>query len=73
MPTLERERSLVILPTKSIDCPYCGETIELIIDDSLDHQEYVEDCAVCCRPINVIVSVAEDSEIHVIGRSDSEI
>ncbi len=50
-----------MLPIRSIDCPYCGEAIELIIDDSVDHQTYIEDCSVCCRPINVDVSVGDDS------------
>jgi len=61
-----------MLPTKVIDCPYCGESIDLIIDDSIDQQEYVEDCSVCCRPINVIVSVTEDSEISVSCSADNE-
>lgn len=50
-----------MLPVESIDCPYCGEAIELIIDASVDHQTYVEDCSVCCRPINVDVSVDKDA------------
>jgi hypothetical protein len=41
-------------------CPYCGEEIQLIIDCSLDHQEYIEDCQVCCRPILVIATVDEE-------------
>ena len=32
-------------------CPYCGEEIEIVVDGSVDHQQYVEDCSVCCRPI----------------------
>ena len=50
-----------MLPVRSIDCPYCGEAIELIIDDSVDQQTYIEDCSVCCRPIKVDVSVSDDS------------
>jgi hypothetical protein len=61
----------VLLPTKSVDCPYCGESIDLIIDDSIDHQQYVEDCSVCCRPINVDVSV-DASEIRVICTAETE-
>ncbi|MDH3420409.1 MAG: CPXCG motif-containing cysteine-rich protein [Gammaproteobacteria bacterium] len=61
-----------MLPSEVIECPYCGEPIDLVIDDSVDHQQYVEDCSVCCRPINVDVSVAEDSEIHVRCWTDSE-
>ena len=32
-------------------CPYCGEPLELWVDVSAGDQDYVEDCAVCCRPI----------------------
>lgn len=34
-------------------CPYCGETIELTLDGSAGGQDYIEDCSVCCRPIEV--------------------
>lgn len=38
-------------------CPYCGERIELVIDTTIPQQEYIEDCPVCCQPMNVLVSV----------------
>ena len=35
-------------------CPYCGEPCELALDPGGGaHQEYVEDCPVCCRPWRV--------------------
>jgi len=41
-----------------VDCPWCGETVELLIDPSGgDSQDYVEDCEVCCRPWHVSVAV----------------
>jgi hypothetical protein len=41
-------------------CPYCGEQIELFIDDGGGaSQEYIEDCHVCCRPMRVVVAVDE--------------
>ena len=46
----------------TLACPYCGETIELLVDCSLDEQEYVEDCSVCCRPIT-LVATAVDGEL----------
>ena len=36
-------------------CPYCGEPIELLVDRASGEQRYIEDCAVCCRPIEVSV------------------
>ena len=32
-------------------CPYCWEEISVLLDSSAAHQEYVEDCEVCCNPI----------------------
>lgn len=61
-----------ILPGKSIDCPYCGEQIELIVDDSAGEQQYVEDCSVCCRPINVEVTLDDTNSIVLNCRSDNE-
>ncbi len=42
---------------KDIDCPYCGEVINILIDPADPSTEYVEDCQVCCRPITVRVSL----------------
>jgi hypothetical protein len=39
-----------------VRCPYCGELIEIALDPgSGSHQEYVEDCQVCCQPWRVEV------------------
>jgi len=40
-----------MLDEVTIDCPYCGERFVTMIDTSVDHQQYVEDCQVCCSPI----------------------
>ncbi len=34
-------------------CPYCWEQISMLLDDSITYQEYIEDCEVCCNPIQV--------------------
>lgn len=49
-----------MLPSTVITCPYCGESIEILVDDSAGSQQYVEDCQVCCRPIVVTVAVDGD-------------
>ena len=43
-------------------CPYCGEQISMILDLSVDRQTYVEDCEVCCNPIEISYGV-EDEEL----------
>jgi hypothetical protein len=43
-------------------CPYCCEEISMVLDTSVTSQTYVEDCEVCCHPIEVRYS-AEDGAI----------
>ena len=37
-------------------CPYCGESIPVYVDATAGDQDYVEDCWVCCRPIEMRVT-----------------
>jgi transcription elongation factor Elf1 len=40
-------------------CPYCWESISMLLDLSVDSQSYVEDCEVCCNPIDIQVAGAQ--------------
>jgi hypothetical protein len=40
-------------------CPYCGEEISMILDTSVRRQTYVEDCEVCCRPIEISYTIED--------------
>ncbi len=55
-----------------IDCPYCGEVFDLVVDPSETVQNYVEDCYVCCSPINLTVTVATDGGIAVTARDEND-
>jgi len=46
-----------------VDCPYCGEAFSALIDYSAGSQRYVEDCEVCCRPIDFQVEVDDMGEL----------
>jgi endogenous inhibitor of DNA gyrase (YacG/DUF329 family) len=49
--------------TQSQTCPYCGEPVELAIDEGGGSaQSYVEDCPVCCRPIRLRLQAGFDGE-----------
>jgi transcription elongation factor Elf1 len=41
-------------------CPYCGEEISMVLDLSAGRQTYVEDCEVCCKPIEISFTVEDD-------------
>ncbi|MDA3912677.1 CPXCG motif-containing cysteine-rich protein [Oleiagrimonas sp.] len=56
-----------------VHCPYCGEPIELTIDCSLGAQRYIEDCQVCCKPIEVAVRIQHDGLPEVAVRHQDEI
>jgi hypothetical protein len=38
-------------------CPHCGEPVSALVDTSVEQQDYIEDCEVCCRPIRLVVTV----------------
>lgn len=58
--------------TLSVQCPYCWESIEVLIDCSVEEQRYVEDCFVCCRPIVLHVRLDAQGwpEVHAERESD---
>lgn len=49
-----------------VSCPYCGEPISVLIDNSEESQQYIEDCQVCCQPIVFQVDVAMNGDTHVM-------
>ena len=51
-----------------VSCPYCGEPLTLVVDETGGRrQTYVEDCAVCCQPIEVRARVdAEEFDVEVV-------
>jgi len=52
-----------------VDCPGCGEAIDLSVDTSVREQTYYEDCPVCCRPmqVNVRCRPGEVVSVEVTG------
>ena len=59
------------METEVIQCPYCGETIEVAVDLSVKKQEYIEDCQVCCQPMTLVVILDGALTVTVDVRSDS--
>lgn len=41
------------LAERKIECPFCAESITILLDASEGTQEYIEDCQVCCRPMQI--------------------
>ena len=49
-----------------ITCPHCGEVFPLQIDTSQAEQSLIEDCTVCCRPINLTIRCEPGTVVDVI-------
>lgn len=39
--------------SESVQCPFCGQEFELVVDTSVESQRFTTDCEVCCRPFEV--------------------
>ena len=54
------------------ECPYCGEKISMLLDLSAGGQRYVEDCEVCCAPIEISFEVEEGDVANFDARTTEE-
>jgi hypothetical protein len=52
-----------MLEASRIDCPYCGEGFDISVDCSAGNQQYVEDCPVCCQPIEIATDIDFDGTL----------
>ena len=55
-----------------IGCPYCGESYETPVDLTAGTATQIEDCQVCCQPIELGIKVAMDGTLTAVsaGRCD---
>ena len=53
-------------------CPYCGAGISMVLDLSIKTQTYIEDCEVCCKPIEIQYRVSHDDLSEFMARSLDE-
>ncbi|HKE44776.1 MAG TPA: CPXCG motif-containing cysteine-rich protein [Steroidobacteraceae bacterium] len=54
-----------LVDTRTIQCPHCGEEIQVVIDATEAEQSYIEDCSVCCRPIMLTITAADGEVVDV--------
>jgi Cysteine-rich CPXCG len=59
-----------LLESCGIQCPYCGEYLEVQIDCSVPNQSYIEDCQVCCRPMLLRVTLDDSGLPSVLPVSE---
>ena len=51
-------------------CPYCFQRISFLVEELYGNQSYIEDCEVCCQPIEVSLIFEEESiQINEVKRA----
>ena len=61
-----------MLEETRIDCPYCGEEFDTSVDCSMGGQQYVEDCPVCCQPIELSTQVDTNGTLATVRVSRND-
>jgi hypothetical protein len=56
--------------TVVVRCPYCAQSFEVLVDCSIEHQEYIEDCEVCNRPVELVVDISPEGNVAVETRGE---
>ena len=59
------------LQTCLVYCPYCGEGNALVVDCTVETQEYIEDCTVCCRPM-ILRARVDQGGVNIVARHENE-
>lgn len=45
---------------QSFECPHCWEEQIKMIDPSIEVQKFIEDCEVCCNPLEFDLMIANN-------------
>ena len=62
-----------MLEDMQVECPYCGENFVTVVDCSAGSQCYIEDCPVCCHPIEFEAEVdGEGNLITLMTQRDDD-
>lgn len=61
-----------LVESVTAQCPYCWESIEIVVDTSPGDQEYIEDCPVCCHPITFNIRTEPDGRpvVQALGQEE---
>lgn len=57
-------------------CPYCGESISIVVDlSALQGQasaNFIEDCEVCCRPIDFTAATTGTGGVELMAQDEND-
>lgn len=63
---------LLDLDERYIDCPYCGEAQSVLLNAEEVGHSYIEDCQVCCRPIEYTLFWSAEGDVDARVSTDSD-
>ena len=66
----ERPMNNWVLQEQTVSCPYCGEGISVLLNPEDVGVDYIEDCQVCCRPIEFLVTENEQGALDARVQSE---
>lgn len=66
-PGTDRAAGLAPEEFVAVRCPWCGERLETRIDMTATDAAYIEDCEVCCRPIEFAVERADGGALLAVA------
>jgi len=71
--TITSSYEKIMNPNESVSliCPYCNESIDIIVDCTIESQSYVEDCSVCCSPIKLEIQINAEGEPSVVAAPEN--
>lgn len=55
-----------------IQCPWCGEVSGTTIDLTTADRHYIEDCQVCCNPMELAIDVDDRGELRSVTTRRSD-
>ena len=59
-----------MLPSDTVQCPFCWESIEIVYEPDEGTDEFVCDCTVCCNPIDFTVVDDGMGGTYLVAQSD---
>jgi len=51
----------------AIQCPWCGERLDVRVDVTAGERSYIDDCEVCCRPMELAVELEESGALRALA------
>jgi hypothetical protein len=55
----------------SLQCPFCGQSLEILVDTSVPTQRFTTDCEICCRPFEVFAECDSGEVVAVEAQSEA--